>query len=85
MLVVGNEKWVEDQFSTCELKHKKRTQRLQLVAANMLASPEASLPSQNPQWKDLKAAYRLFDRPEVTHKAVCEPHWKKTRQTKPGR
>lgn len=85
MLVVGNEKWVEDQFSTCELKHKKRTERLQLVAANMLASPEASLPSQNPQWKDLKAAYRLFDRPEVTHKAVCEPHWKKTRQTKPGR
>lgn len=85
MIVVENEAWVSQQFSHCELKHKKRTERLQAVAANMLARPEASLPDQNPHWKDLKAAYELFKRPEVTHRAVCEPHWINTRQTKPGR
>lgn len=85
MIVVDNETWVDQQFSSCQLKHKKRTKRLQTVAANMLACPEASLPDQNTQWKDLKAAYELFKRPEVTHQAVCEPHWQNTRQTKPGR
>ena len=85
MKAIDNETWVTEQFSSCELKHKKRTERLQTVAANMLACPESSLPAQNTQWKDLKAAYRLFDRPEVTHAAVCQPHWEKTRQTQPGR
>lgn len=85
MVVVDNDSWVEEQFASCQFKHKKRTERLQTVAANMLARPEASLPDQNPQWKDLKATYELFNRPEVTHQAVCEPHWQNTCQTKPGR
>ncbi|TWU21537.1 Transposase for transposon Tn5 [Novipirellula galeiformis] len=85
MKVVDNETWVMNQFSSCDLKHKTRTKRLQSVASNMLACPEKSLPGQNTQWKDLKAAYRLFDRPDVTHAAICRPHWEKTRATRPGR
>lgn len=85
MIVQENATWVKDQFSKCELKDRRRTKRLQKVAARLLSRPEASLPGQNTQWKDLKGAYRLFDRPEVTHQAICQPHWQQTRQTKPGR
>src|SRR5512135_1495184 len=36
---------------------------------------------------ELKAAYRLFDRDEVTHQAVLDPHCQRTRQAlrQPGR
>lgn len=85
MIIQEKEAWIEAQFSNCDLKDSRRTERLRKVAAHLLARPEASLPSQNTQWKDLKAAYRLFDRPEVTHQAICKPHWEQSRQTKPGR
>jgi hypothetical protein len=55
------------------------------MAANMLESPETSLPTQNPKWSDLKAAYRLCDQEEVTFDAVAECHWKQTRHSGPGR
>ena len=84
-MVVDNETWIKNQFAQCDLKHTKRTERLQIVAAQMLDAPEASLPAQSKKWKDLKAAYRLFARPEVTYQAVCQTHWQQTRQTNPGR
>ncbi len=72
-------------FGGCQLKHKTRKERLRTVAANFLAAPEQSLPKQNENGGDLKAAYRLFDRPEATFQAVASEHWKRTRQTQPGR
>ena len=85
MIVRSNDRWVEDQFSQCELGNSLRTRRLQKVAAAMLSCPEQSLPKQNAAWANLKAAYRLFDNDRVTFDAVAEPHWKQTRRTKPGR
>lgn len=85
MMVRDNKTWVESQFSDCDLGDVRRTKRLQVVANNMLESPEKSLPQQNIEWSDVKAAYRLFDNDRVTFRAVCEPHWQQTRQTKPGR
>lgn len=85
MVTLDNDAWVEENFGNCELGDKRRTRRLQIVAKNMLASPEESLPGQNTQWSDLKAAYRMFDSKGATFPAVCETHWKRTRQTKPGR
>lgn len=83
--VLENELWVQNQFGECKLGNSLRTKRLQKVAANMLHQPEGSLPQQNVLWSDLKAAYRLFNCPRVTFNAVCEQHWKQTRQTKPNR
>lgn len=51
----------------------------------MLGQPEQSLPKQNTEWADLKAAYRLFDNRRVTFDGVAEQHWQQTRQTGPGR
>jgi hypothetical protein len=83
--VLDNDQWVKKQFGSCQLGNSLRTKRLQKVATQMLSQPEKSLPKQNTQWADLKAAYRLFDKQRVTFDAVAEQHWQQTRQTKPGR
>jgi hypothetical protein len=82
--VVDNEHWVQQNFSGCDLGHARRTKRLAIVAQNMLNSPEASLPQQNSEWSDIKAAYRLFDCEEVTFEAVRQRHEERVRQTPPG-
>ena len=85
MRLLENADWVEANFGDCEFGHVKRVERLTIMANHMLESPEASLPQQNTDWSDLKAAYRLCDRSEVTFDAVAACHWNRTRQTQPGR
>ena len=85
MRLQENAEWVAENFGECELGHVKRVERLSIMANNMLESPESSLPQQNSNWSDLKAAYRLCGRKEVTFDTVAECHWKQTRQTQPGR
>jgi hypothetical protein len=77
--------WAETNFGTAALGDRRRTQRLVTVAAQIAADPAASLPDQAETWADLKAAYRLFDRPEVTFTAVASPHWQLTRTCGPQR
>ena len=55
------------------------------VAEELANNPSASLPNQFELWKDLKAAYRLFDNDEVTFEAVARPHWEQTKQAARGR
>src|ERR1043165_10128166 len=83
--VLDNDQGVERQFGSCRLGNSLRTKRLQKIATQMLSQPEQSLPQQNPDWADLKAAYRFFDSKGVTFTAIAEQHWRQTRETKPGR
>lgn len=85
MKVLDNQRWVNRQFSLCQLGDKRRSKRLVKVAAAVLACPERSLPKQNSDWSDLKAAYRLFDNKQVTFDSIATPHWQQTRNTQPGR
>lgn len=85
MKILDNQTWVQQQFGNARLGDSRRTERLREIASSMLDAPDQSLPQQNPNWADLKAAYRLFNCPDVTFDAVCDPHWQQTRQTKPGR
>lgn len=82
--VADNAQWVEQNFSECHLGHVLRTQRLMMIAKNMLECPNESLPKQNVDWSDVKAAYRFFSRKEVTFNAVTQCHQEATRQTPPG-
>jgi hypothetical protein len=77
--------WAQVNFGNCALGDKRRTQRLVKVAEQFANNPAASLPDQNELWKDLKAAYRLFDRDEVTFSAVGRPHWELTKRSAQGR
>jgi hypothetical protein len=71
--------WAETHFGSADLGDPRRTRRLVRVAAQLAADPAASLPQQTASWADLKAAYRLLDRPAVTFAAVATPHWQLTR------
>jgi hypothetical protein len=63
----------------------RRTQRLVKLAGQIVSHPSGGLPEQTETGSDLKAAYRLFDRKEVTFDAIAEPHWQKTRNRSKGR
>ncbi len=77
--------WARLNFGGCELGDKRRTKRLVQVAEEVANNPSASLPGQIERWGDLKAAYRLFDRDEVSFEAIADPHWKLTQQAAKGR
>ena len=74
MKAVDNDQWVEDSFGACELGDARRTRRLVRIAGNMLAGPEKSLPQQNVEWADVKAAYRFFANENNTFHKIAQPH-----------
>ena len=84
-LTMDTQVWAKEQFGKCDLNDKRRTRRLTRLAAEVLHHPAGSLPEQTTNMADLKAAYRLFDCPDMTFEAVASPHWRQTRQQPPGR
>jgi hypothetical protein len=76
--------WAESQFGTCVLGDQRRNRRVVKLAAQVAAQPDASTPKQTERWADCKAAYRLFDRPEVTFEALIAPHCAQTRAVGAG-
>ena len=84
-LLFDTQAWSEEQFADCRLGDKRRTRRLVKLGSQVLCHPSGGFPEQTETWGDLKAAYRLFDCPEVTLEAVAEQHWRQTRQRPPGR
>lgn len=83
--MLSTKEWAQLNFGTCDLGDKRRTKRIVLVAEEFADNPSASLPNQIAKWGDLKAAYRLFDRNEVTFEAIARPHWELTRKRAKGR
>jgi hypothetical protein len=75
------EAWAGTQFRAAELGDKRRTDRLVRLAVQIAMQPSGSFPKQTETWDDLRAAYRLFDCPEVTFQAIASPHWNLTKQT----
>ena len=77
--------WAQLNFGDCDLRDKRQTKRLVQVAEQIANNPSASLPNQIELWGDLKSAYRLFDREEVTFESIARPHWELTRRLALGR
>jgi hypothetical protein len=73
-------RWAEGQFGTAELGDVRRTRRLVRLGAQMAANSSGSIPQQTGRASDMKAAYRLFSQPAVTHEALCHPHFEQTRK-----
>lgn len=76
--------WAGAMFGQAQLGDGRRTRRLVSLGAAMAHDPAGSIPKQTENWADTKAAYRLFDRPEVTFEAVSEPHWQSRHRCGPG-
>ena len=77
--------WAQLNFGNCQLGDKRRTNRLMQVAEDIASNPSATLPNQMDDWGDLRAAYNLFGRKEVTFEAIARPHWELTKQRATGR
>ncbi len=69
----------ERAFASVQLGDSRRADRAVTLATALFQNPAAPLPQQNAALKELRAAYRLLNRPEVTHAALQQPHWQQTR------
>lgn len=85
MLVLDTNTWAQQQFSDCQLGDERRTRRLVRLAEQVVSHPSGGFPEQTETWADLKAAYRLLDRAEVTFESVAGMHWRQTRERNAGR
>lgn len=80
LALAQREEWAVSQFGTAQLGDQRRTKRLVRLAAKMARNTSGSIPQQTGCAAEMKAAYRLFDADEVTHAAVCAPHFAQTRR-----
>jgi hypothetical protein len=71
--VNGKETLGEAMFGSAELGDRRRTVRLVATFDQLRRHPGSSLPNKLASPPDLKALYRLMDRPEVTHEALMAP------------
>jgi hypothetical protein len=67
-------------FGTVDLGHRGRTRRLAALLDCMVRHPGGSLPDKLNRPADLRAFYRLMDRPETTHAALLRGHGDHTRR-----
>jgi hypothetical protein len=72
--------WADRTFAAVDLGDRRRERRAVSIAASLMRHPDATLPQQLQQPSALKAAYRLLDEADVTHAALCQPHWDATRE-----
>jgi hypothetical protein len=67
-------------FGHADLGDKRRTRRLVALVDQMCRHPGGTLPDKLNQPPDLRAFYRLMNRPEVTHEVLMGSHTATTRQ-----
>jgi hypothetical protein len=67
--------WIQQQFGTVDLNDVRLNQRAFWIAVCCAMLPEGSLPERFGDWASLKAAYRFFDNPKVSHPALQSAHY----------
>src|SRR6202521_3091207 len=69
----------EEHFGRAQLGDARRRKRLVQVANDMVHHPGGTFPDKLNRPADLKAFYRLMDRPEATHEVLIRSHADQTR------
>lgn len=72
--------WAQQELGSVQIGDRRRTKRLVRVISALAHNPNGTLPSTFVAWTDLRAAYRLFAEPDVTHKAIAAPHQQRVAQ-----
>ena len=67
------EDWAAEEFGHADLGDARLAKRLQALARDFFAQPQANLPQACESRAKTKAAYRFFDHPDVTMDAVLAP------------
>lgn len=68
--------WIQNQFSNADMQDRRLTKRACKIAQACAKHPKASLPDRFENWAGIKAAYRFFSNPKVTHQILQKPHYK---------
>ena len=69
------EQWLYEQFSKIDVGDIRLQKRAVDVAIGCAERPEESLAGRFDEWADLKATYRFFSNPKVTHQTLQQPHY----------
>jgi Transposase DNA-binding/Transposase Tn5 dimerisation domain len=72
--------WCKEEFSTIELGDKRLNMRFIETAGKLASQPLSSINQACENWKDTKAAYRLFDNENVTEAAIFAAHRERARE-----
>jgi hypothetical protein len=70
--------WATEQFGTCDLGDKRRTNNLVALATQVANNPSGSTPQQTQTWSRCKSTYRLLNEKDVTFEAITAPHNQQT-------
>ncbi|MEI6807069.1 MAG: IS4 family transposase, partial [Myxococcaceae bacterium] len=71
-----NDQWIHQQFGKVKMDDTRLQKRAVTIAHGCAKHPEKSLSGRFDDWAGLKAAYRFFSNPKVTHQALQQPHYK---------
>ncbi len=77
---VENYIWVRQQFKGVNISDMRLIERLEKIACRMMAKPGSSIPKQNDEWKELKAAYRFYGSKKVQFSELIRPHVHQTKK-----
>lgn len=69
------EQWIYDQFSRIDVSDTRLQKRAVDIAIGCAEHPEESLAGRFDDWADLKATYRFFSHPNITHQVLQQPHY----------
>ena len=72
--------WAQTTFADARLGDKRRSDRVVRMATLMATQSDVSLPRMMKSKAELKAAYRLFETPDVTYEALIRPHLQQTQE-----
>ena len=68
------------ELETIDLGDQRLNRRARRVLAKLGAKPQASIPAACGGWGETRAAYRLFDHPNVTAQQILEPPYRCSEQ-----
>ena len=69
------ESWVYEQLSRIHVRDARLKKRAVDIAIGCSKRPEESLAGRCNDWADLKATYRFFSNPKITHQALQQSHY----------
>jgi hypothetical protein len=72
--------WCKREFSSLDLGDPRRKMRLIQTAEKLASQPQAPINKACENWKDTKAAYRLFSNDHISGAQILKSHQEKTRE-----
>lgn len=80
MLISSAANWAHEEFKSLKLNNKTNVRRLKFIIESIAKSPESSINKASGDWKNSKAAYRLFQNEKIEISKILEAHQNETKK-----